>query len=290
MSADLKDSPVPLAEISQGPNAFEAFLDRNQKGIAVFAVLLALGAVALVVQRGLETNRQEDAGAALVKAEDLASLQAVVDGHKDTHAAASAMVLLANSQWTASKQDEAIGTLRKFISENPDHAAIPTAKASLGAKLMAQGKSGDASKVFDELVSDPAAAYIAPFALVSLGDIAKAEGDLTKAESSYEKVKNDFPDSNFSETATRRIGLLKAKQPVEIAPPPAPPTPPAPTGSTSEILDKLKSSLPPGVTVTPSSAPPVPTGTPAPDGVPPQDGTPAPGIETPADPATPEKP
>jgi predicted negative regulator of RcsB-dependent stress response len=297
MSADLKDSPVPLAEISQGPNAFEAFLDRNQKGIAVVAVLLALGAVGLVVQRGLETNRQEDAGAALVKAEDLASLQAVVDGHKDTHAAASAMVLLANSQWNAGKQDEAIGTLRKFISETPDHAAVHTAKASLGAKLMAQGKSGDASKVFDELVSDTAAAYIAPFALVSLGDIAKAEGDLTKAESSYEKVKNDFPDSNFSETATRRLGLLKAKQPVEIAPPPAPPTPPAPTGSTSEILDKLKSSLPPGVTVTPSPAPPelppappTTSGAPVPAGDAPQDAPPAPGIETPAAPATPEKP
>lgn len=287
MSADLKESPVPLAEISQGPNAFEAFLDRNQKGIAVFAVLLALGAIALVVQRGLETNRQEDAGAALVKAEDLASLQAVVDGHKGTHAAGSSMVLLADSQWTAGKKDEAVGTLRKFISENPEHTAVPTAKASLGAKLMAQGKSGDAVKIFEELVSDPAAAYIAPFALVSLGDIAKAEGDLTKAESSYVKVKNDFPDSNFTETATRRIAILKAKPPVEIAPPPAPPAPSAPGASTSEILDKLKTSLPPGMTVTPSPAPPVSPGTQAPAGAPPQDGTPAPGIEIPKDPGNP---
>ena len=293
MSADLKDSPVPLAEISQGPNAFEAFLDRNQKGIAVFAVLLAVGAIALVVQRGLETNRQEDAGAALVKAEDLASLQAVVDGHQGTHAAGSTMVLLADSQWTAGKKDEAVGTLRKFISESPDHAAAPTAKASLGAKLMAQGKSGDASKIFEEIVADPAAAYIAPFALISLGDLAKAEGDLAKAESSYAKVKNDFPDSNFSETATRRIAILKAKPPVEIAPPPAPPTPPgaptppAPGASTSEILDQLKASLPPGVSVTPSPAPPESSGTQAPTGAPSQDGTPAPGIEIPKDPEKP---
>lgn len=285
MSADLKDSPVPLAEISQGPNAFDAFLDRNQKGIAVFAVLLAVGAIAFVVQRGLEKNRQEDGGAALVKAEDLASLQAVVDGHKDTKAAGSAMVLLANSQWTAGKQDEAIGTLRKFISENPDHAAIPTARASLGAKLMTQGKSGDAAKIFDELVSDPAAAYIAPFALVSLGDIAKAEGDLAKAESSYDQVKKDFPDSNFSEAATRRIAVLKAKPPVEIAAPPKPPTPPSPDASSKDILDQLKSSLPPGVTVTPSPAPQE-----TPPVAPPQDGVPAPSIETPKEPAVPEKP
>ena len=271
MSADLKDSPVPLAEISQGPNAFEAFLDRNQKGIAVFAVLLALGAIGLVVQRGLETNRQEDAGAALVKAEDLASLQAVVDGHKNTKAAGSAMVLLANSQWTAGKQDEAVATLRKFISENPDHAAISAAKASLGAKLLAQGKSGDASKVFDEIVSDPAAAYIAPFALISLGDIAKAENDLAKAETSYAKVKNDFPDSDFSQTAAQRIATLKAKPPVEIAPPPAPPAPPAaPATSGAEATPS------PNITLTPGAPNP---GLAVPADAPSQDGAPAAGSE-----------
>ncbi len=76
MSADLKESSVPLAEISQGPNAFEAFLDRNQKGIVVLAILLAIGAVGLVIYRGIETSRQESAGAALTKAADLASFQA----------------------------------------------------------------------------------------------------------------------------------------------------------------------------------------------------------------------
>lgn len=227
MSADLKESPVPLAEISQGPNAFEVFLDRNQKGIVVFAILLALGAVALVIYRGIETSRQETAGAALTKAADLASYQAVVDGHAGTVAAGSAMVLLADSQWTAGKQDDAIVTLRKFIADSPTHPAIPTAKANLGAKLIAQGKSGDATQVFEELVANPDARYIAPFALISLGDLSKSAGDLEKAEASYNKVKTEFPESSFAETASRRIATLKAKPPVEIEPPPAPPASPA---------------------------------------------------------------
>ena len=227
MSADLKETSVPLAEISQAPNAFEAFLDRNQKAIAALAVLLVVGAVGAVIYRGIETSRQESAGAALTKAEDLAAFQAVVDGNKDTAAAGSAMVLLANSQWTANKQDDAIATLQKFCSTYPNHPALPSAKANLGSKLMAQGKSGEAIKVFDELIADPAAKFIAPFALISLGDIAKAAGDLEKAGISYAKVNGDFPDSSFSETAVRRIATLKAKPPVEIEPPPAPPTPPA---------------------------------------------------------------
>ena len=235
MSADLKETSVPLAEISQAPNAFEAFLDRNQKGVAALAVLLVIGAIGAVIYRGIETSRQESAGVALTKAEDVAAFQAVVDGNQNTAAAGSAMVLLANSQWTASKQDDAIATLRKFLSSYPEHPARPSAMASLGAKLMSQGKSGDAVKVFEELVADPAAKFIAPFALISLGDIAKASGDLEKAGVSYAKVKGDFPDSSFSETAVRRIATLKAKPPVEIEPPPAPPvvpTPGAPDGIT----------------------------------------------------------
>ncbi len=251
MSDAPKESSAPLGEISQGPNAFEAFLDKNQKGIAAAAVLLSLAAAGLVIHRGMEANRQEDAGAALVKADDLASLQSVVDGHKDTKAAGSAMILLANAQWTADKKDDAVATLRRFVSENPDHAAIPTAKASLGSKLMAQGKSGDAVKLFDELVTDPAAAYIAPFALISIGDIAKADGDLAKAESAYVKVNQEFPESNFTETATRRIATLKAKRPVEIEPLPTPATPDAAVPGMPSMTLPPGVAMPPGLSVTP---------------------------------------
>lgn len=258
MSADLKDSPVPLAEISQGPNAFEAFLDRNQKGIVVFAILLAIGAVGAVIYRGVERSRQETAGAALTKAADLAALQALVDGHSDTLAAGSAMVLLADSQWADGKKDEAVGTLQKFIAVSPSHPAIPTAKASLGSKLMIQGKTGDAAKVFEDLASDPAARFIAPFALVSLGDISKAAGQIDKAETYYTKVKSDFPESSFADMATKRLAILKAKPPVEIEPPAAAAAPEKPANP----LDALKSQLPPGVTITPAPAQPE---TPAPN-------------------------
>lgn len=234
MPVDLKDSSAPLAEISQGPNAFEQFLDRNQKGLIVFAVLLALGAIAAVIHRGIEQSREETAGAALNKAEDVAAYQAVVDDNGGTHAAGSAMILLANAQWTANKRDEAIATLQKLVASTPEHPAIPSAKANLASKLMAQGKTGDATKLFEELAADPSARFIAPFALISLGDMAKAAGDLEKAEASFAKVKNDFPDSPFGEPAARRIATLKAKPPVEIEPPPAPVTPPpANPGTTS---------------------------------------------------------
>ena len=262
MSADLKESSVPLAEISQAPNAFEAFLDRNVKGLVVFSVVIAIAAAGFVVYRELEKNKQEDAGAAFVKAKDLAGYQGVVDNDKGTLASGSAMLLLANAQWTGGKQDDSVATLRKFISENPDHPAVPTAKANLGTKLIAQGKTGDAAKILEEVVEDPAARYIAPLALISLGDIAKAGGDLEKAETTYNKVKSQFPGSEFIDEANRRVSGLKSKPPVEIEAPPAPPAPPAGTPTAPGSLPP-GISLPPGLSITPEAPPSAPEETPA---------------------------
>jgi predicted negative regulator of RcsB-dependent stress response len=222
MAADLPETSTPLAEISQGPNAFEQFLDRNQKNLIILTILLVIAGAALVVYRGIEKSRQETAGADLNKAADLKALQAVVKDHSGTHAAGSAMILLADRQWSEGQQDAAITTLREFVAANPEHPAFATARASLGSKLMAQGKAADATALFQEIADDPKARFVAPFALISLGDIAKAAGDLEKAESSYSRVKKDFPESGFVDTANKRIATLKAKPPVEVEPPPAP--------------------------------------------------------------------
>lgn len=287
MPADLPETPVPLAEISQGPNAFEEFLDRNQKNLIILAILLALGAAALVVYRGIEKSNQETAGAALNKAENLAALQDVISRHAGTNAARSAMILLADRQWNEGQQDASIETLRKFIAESPDHPALPTAQANLGAKLMFQGKTPEATQAFESIVNDPKARYIAPYALISLGDIAKVAGDLEKAEASYTRVTVDFSDSGFADTANRRIATLKAKAPVEIEPPPAPTTD---TPATPGIP-----ATPGNPAVPPSPAPeaPAPAEIPpaeAPAATPPQESKPAAGNEEkPADaPAAPQ--
>lgn len=251
MSADLPESNIPLAEISQGPSAFEQFLDRNQKNLIILAILIALGTAGYVVYSGVQDSHETTAGTALAKAEDLASLQAVINDHSETRAARTAMVLLADKQWSEGQQDAAVETLRKFIESNPDHAALGSARASLGAKLMAQGKSGDASAVFQEIADDPKERFIAPFALIALGDIAKAGGDAAKAETHYNRVSTEFSGSSFAQTATQRLASLKAKAPVEIEPPPTPKPEEKPADATTAAPPTAPTQLPGGITVTP---------------------------------------
>jgi predicted negative regulator of RcsB-dependent stress response len=185
----------------------------------------------LIVYRGVVKSNEETAGANLTKAEDVAAYQSVASNHGKTLAARSALVLLADKQWSDNQQDAAIATLRKFVSENPDHPAVPSAKASLGAKLMTQGKAGDAAKEFDTIVENPEARYVAPYALLCLGDLAAGAGDLDKAEAHYKRIKTDFSDSDFAQSADTRLQTLRAKAPVEIEPPPPPSKPETPAGT-----------------------------------------------------------
>ena len=266
MSDASSATPRPLGEISQEPAALDQFLERNQKKLLILVILVVIGAGAYIVQRGLKTSAETDAGGVLSQADDLPTLQKILKDYPNTAAAGSAKVLIADKQWTEGQQDAAIATLTGFIAANPEHPAVPTAQASLGSKLASQGKKDEAAAVLQKLADSESGRFLAPYALLSLGDLASASGDNTKAEAFYQKAQNEFPDSTFGNTAIKRLALLKAKAPAEIEPPPAPATPPGAVAPASGTIEGL-----PGI-----SAPPAP-------GLPPV-------IEVPAAPAAPSVP
>jgi tetratricopeptide (TPR) repeat protein len=247
MAEDIHDTPRPLAEISHGPSAFEAFLDRNQKGMVVAAILLALAGGAVIVYRGMKQAAAEAAGMDLSKAATVADFQAVTKNHPDSPAAGSAQVLLADKQWSDGDQDGAIETLRAFIAANPEHPALPSAKASLATRLLQQGKDGDAEPLFRDLADGSGSKALAPYALINLGDIAKKAGKLDEAEASYKRVQEQFSLSPFADTAAKHLRLVNFKMPAEIEAPPAavpapgaPGTPGAPETGKVEMPDELK--------------------------------------------------
>lgn len=210
---------APLGEISQAPPALEVFLDKHQMKLIVLAVLLAIGAASYVVYEGIARSGEETAGALLAKAEDISELQGVVKNHAGTAAAYSAKVLLAEKQWEDGQQDDAVETLKAFIEGGEGHPALASAKASLASKLLTQGKQDEAESMFRDLADDPDSRFLAPFAWISIGDIELAKGDSDAAAKAYEMVETEFPGSPFSQDATMRRLLLKAKAPVEIAAP-----------------------------------------------------------------------
>ncbi|WP_193210538.1 tetratricopeptide repeat protein [Luteolibacter marinus] len=236
MAEDTDDTPRPLAEISHGPSAFEAFLDRNQKGMIALAILIVVATSAWIVIRGIKQSAETTAGAMLSEAAAVPDLEKLIGEYPESAAAGSAQVLVSQKQWENGEQDAAIETLRSFIAADPDHAAIPSAKASLACRLKQQGKNAEAETLFKELADSADSRFIAPFALIALGDLAKADGRLDDAEDAYKRAQNDFGTNQFSRLAGEHLKLLHFTAPVEIE---APPTP-APDAGLENKIDDLK--------------------------------------------------
>ena len=207
---------APLGQISQAPPAFEAFLDRNQKLLIAAGVVLILVLTGWLVLNNVKESAEVTAGNSLVAAEDVTEIQSVVKNHEGTKAAFSAKILLAERQWTDGRQDNSIETLRTFVEAEKEHPARPSALASLAAKLRGQGATGEAEEIFTELTEDPEAIYLAPYAWISLGDMAAEAGETEEAERAYEMVERKFPGSSFASGAMKRRLLLKARRPEEV--------------------------------------------------------------------------
>ena len=211
-----------LGEISQGPGAFERFLDEHHLKILAVGLLAALGVAGYVVKRGIDQGVETAGGHALHQARDAASLRDVLESHASSRAAGSAAVLLAESQWKDGQQDAAIDTLRAFVATGTGHPAKPTALASLGSKLAAQGKAGDAAEVFRTLANDRGeGSHLAAFALIGLGDLAEQDGKFEEAKAHYIWVRDEFSTSPFSDAAVRRLLFVGAELPVSVDPPAA---------------------------------------------------------------------
>jgi hypothetical protein len=162
--------------------------------------------------------------------------------------------LLADMQANEGKTDAAVQTLKDFIATHGDHAAKPTASAKLASQLMTQGKSVEASAIFQEIADNPTARYIAPYALICLGDIAKAGGDPAKAESYFNQVKTEFSESSFASIATDRIVTVRTKAPIEVEPPPPAPAP-EPQKASPEQKPDTPAATPPEAAKKPVSKP-----------------------------------
>ena len=176
----MAETPTPIAEIDHGPSKLDQFLDQHTSKLIIGAILIALGVIGYVIYSGLARAKAEEAGAAVISAEDASDYQDVIKNWPETTSAESAMLLLADVQWDDSQSD-AIQTLRDFLSNHPEHPAAPTAKVSLGLRLVGQGNNSEAITLLTEVADDPNSSYIAPLASITLGDIAKASGDTAQA-------------------------------------------------------------------------------------------------------------
>ncbi|MEY2558025.1 MAG: Outer rane lipoprotein, partial [Verrucomicrobiota bacterium] len=170
----------------------------------------------------------------------------------------SAYFFLANEQRKQKKYAEANATLQSFISKNPKHELIGTARMAMAANLEALGKRDEALMTYQRIAADSPQAYTAPMALMSTVPLLKEKNQIEEARRVCETIITQYRESAVSMEATQQLRLLKGgNEPVKTAPPP-----PVATTLTPVINATAPASSPnPNAvkaTVPPAAAPPAP--------------------------------
>jgi predicted negative regulator of RcsB-dependent stress response len=214
-------NPAPIGEIEHGPSKLELFFEKNLKLLLLGLLLIIVAVAAFVITRQLGTAQAQEAGSALVSAEDPAALRKVTADYPDSAAAVSAQVLLAEQLWNEGKEEEAIKAYKSVISSGGDHPAVSNARFSLATAQHSRGQIEEARKLFEKIVANSEASYLHPFSLIALGDIAKAAGNEEKAESFYNRKIEDYGVYGDQGLALSRLGLLGVDAPEKVSPPPA---------------------------------------------------------------------
>ncbi len=218
MSENEENNATLLGEIEQGPSKFEQFLERNQKKLMVLGVALALGVAGYIVFDGMGKNKGLAASADFIDAHSASELQDVVASQQGTPAAGSALLTLANTQWSAGEKAASIESLESFISDYSEHDAYSAALISLSTKLISEGKSDEVKTYLDEVIEIEDGCF-APIAKNLQAEIALHSGNTEEAVSILEGLESMGGQElgNLQGLVNRNLQLAKSPVPTKSA-------------------------------------------------------------------------
>jgi predicted negative regulator of RcsB-dependent stress response len=280
---------------AQALPAWEQFLENNFKKLLILfiAVVIFLGIYGAV--RYFGHRGEVKAGEAFASAKTVEDLDVVIQSHRGSAAAGSALLQKADLLWEQNKKSTSVDALREFVKNHDGHPLLAQALLALGSKLEALGQRGEAKPVFERLVTEFAKSDLAALAELRLGDLAWAEGKEDEAKKIYEGLPAKFAgvsaDNSFIPQSESRLEWIASKLPtMEVDGPPKPKVEaPAPGAPSIPGLPQMKLNSPGSLssTVAPGSTSPVINLTPGGTTTAPVTVTPGATMPAPAAPAVP---
>ncbi len=195
-------TPDPLMET-------QLFWVRNKMSILVgfTAILLALAAYG--AYEYYSARRDAAAAGALAEGKTAENYQKVIADYPSTPAGQSAYLLLAAEQRKADKFADANATLQKFLDQNPKHELVTTAKMGIAANLEALGHTDEALDTYRRLAADYPTDFNAPLAMLEQVPLLKRAGKTDEARKVCETILTQYRESYASAEATQQLRQLK---------------------------------------------------------------------------------
>ncbi len=199
-------APPPSRDVTIETRVF--WLRYKTEIIAALIVAL-LAIIGVAGYRVYSDHREAAAADLLARAKSVQDYRQVIARYSGTPASADAYLLLADSQRAEKKFAEANATLELFVSKNPDHELVSTARTAMAANLESMGKTDEALAMYQQIAMTYPKSFSAPLALISRMYLLKAKGRNDEALQTCEKILTDYRDSMWAREAMQQMRSLK---------------------------------------------------------------------------------
>ena len=185
------------------------FWERFKKEIVAVFIILVLALIGFMGYRLYSDRQAATASALLASAKSAQDYQQVIARYPTTPAGADAYLLLAEAQRSEKKFAEANATLQVFITKNPNHEFVSTARMAMAANLESMGKSDEALSMYEQIASTYPNSFNAPLALLSQVYILKTKNRMDDARRICETILTQHRASFWAGEAMQELRLLK---------------------------------------------------------------------------------
>ncbi len=219
------------------------FWERFKNEIIGALIVVLLAVIGFTGYRFYSDRQAAAASALLASAKSAQQYQQVITRYPNTPASADAYLLLGEAQRGEKRFAEANATLQAFITKNPNHEFVSTARMAIAANLESMGKSDEALSTYQQIASTYPNSFNAPLALLSQVYILKTKNRTEEARRICEAILTQHRTSFWAGEAMQELRLLKPSGPSEAA-------------HASTIPPFLAAPAPkPGATISPKPAP-----------------------------------
>jgi tetratricopeptide (TPR) repeat protein len=198
------------------------FWERFKGQIVAIIVVVTVAAVGFVAYRVYADRQSAAASALLARSKSVQDYQNVIARYSNTAAGADAYLLLAEAQRKKGKFADANATLQVFITKNPNHEFVSTARMAIAANLESMGKTDEALSTYQQVASLYQNSFNAPLALLAQVYLLKAKNRMDEARRVCENILTQYRTSFWAGEAAQELRLLSVSE----QPPPASPIPP----------------------------------------------------------------
>lgn len=201
----------------------QVFWERFKSWIIAALIVMLLAVAVFAGYRLYSDHRASAASALLTTAKNAQDYQQIIARFPNTPAGADAYILLAEAQRSEKNYAEANATLQVFITKNPNHELVSTARMAMAANSESMRKRNEALSMYQQIAATYPNSFNAPLALLSQVYILKGLNRDEEARRICETILTQYRESFWAGEAMQQLRLLKPSGPPEsIAKPTVP--------------------------------------------------------------------